>query len=172
MRRARARGLDSERTIERTGGTRTDASFEKHADEMQMMTWQNATRKRITWQQRRVAGRHLVHRIRGVTELDLGHHLVVHHHLEVDLALGLVHEVEGLHFVLRKRVGLGEVMAPLECSIVLLLWPQGVLQWVEYDQYPFFLWLREEFHHLHHKYHFAPLGSRYFRQTPRYTSPQ
>ena len=42
---ARARGLDSERTMERTGRTRTDASFEKHADEMQMMTWQNATRK-------------------------------------------------------------------------------------------------------------------------------
>ena len=30
---ARARGLDSERTTERTGGTRTDANFEKHADE-------------------------------------------------------------------------------------------------------------------------------------------
>ena len=28
----------SERTTERTGGTRTDASFEKHVDEMQMMT--------------------------------------------------------------------------------------------------------------------------------------
>ena len=40
-------------------------------------------------------------------ELDLGHHLVDHHHLEFDLALGLVHEVEGLHFVLRKRVVLG-----------------------------------------------------------------
>ena len=63
-------------------------------------------------------------------ELDLGHHLEVHHHLEVDLALGLVHKVEGLHFVLRKRVGLGEVMAPLEWSIVLLLRPQGVPQWV------------------------------------------
>ena len=37
--------LCSERTMERTGGTRTDASFEKQADEMQMMTWQNATRK-------------------------------------------------------------------------------------------------------------------------------
>ena len=36
----------------------------------------------------------------------------------------------------------------------------------------FFLWLGEEFHHLHHKYHFAPLGSRYSHQTPRYTSPQ
>ena len=32
-------------------------------------------------------------------ELDLGHHLVDHHQLEVDLALDLVHEVEGLHFV-------------------------------------------------------------------------
>ena len=105
-------------------------------------------------------------------ELDLGHHLVIRHHPEVDLALGLVHEVEGLHFVLRKRVGLGLVMAPLEWSIVLLLRPQGVPQWVGYDQHPFFLWLGEEFHHLHHKYHFAPLGSRYSHQTPRYTSPQ
>ena len=42
--------LDSERTTERTGGTRTDASFEKHADEMQKMTWQNATRQQMTWQ--------------------------------------------------------------------------------------------------------------------------
>ena len=63
-------------------------------------------------------------------ELGLGNHLVVHYHLEVDLALGLVHEGEGLHFVLRKRVGLGLVMAPLEWSIVLLLRPQGVPQWV------------------------------------------
>ena len=38
-RRAHARGLDSERTTERTGETRMDASFEKHVDEMQMMTW-------------------------------------------------------------------------------------------------------------------------------------
>ena len=30
---ARARGLDSEWTTERTGRTRTDASFEKHADD-------------------------------------------------------------------------------------------------------------------------------------------
>ena len=56
-------------------------------------------------------------------ELGLGHHLVVHHHLEVDLVLGLVHVDEGLLFVLRKRVGLGEVMAPLKWSIVLLLRP-------------------------------------------------
>ena len=27
------------------------ASFEKHANEMQMMTWKNATRKQMTWQQ-------------------------------------------------------------------------------------------------------------------------
>ena len=39
-------------------------------------------------------------------ELDLGHRLVIQHHLGVDLALGLVHEVEGLHFVLRKHVAL------------------------------------------------------------------
>ena len=36
---------------------------------MQMMTWQNATRKQMTWQRRRITGRHLVHRIRGVTLL-------------------------------------------------------------------------------------------------------
>ena len=95
-----------------------------------------------------------------------------HHHLEVDLALDLVHLVKGLHFVLWKRVGLGLVMVPHEWNIVLLLRPQGVPQWVGYDQHPFFLWLGEEFHHLHHKYHFAPLGSHYFHQTPRYTSPQ
>ena len=59
---------------------------------------------------------------------------MVHHHLEVDLVLGLVHEVEGLHFVLRKRVGLGLVMVPLECNIVLLLQPQGVPQWLGYNQ--------------------------------------
>ena len=61
--------LGSERTTERTGGTRTDASFEKHADEMQMMTWKNATRKQMTWQQRRITGRHLAHHIRGVTHV-------------------------------------------------------------------------------------------------------
>ena len=33
-----------------------------------MMTWQNATCKQMTWQQRRIAGRHLAHRIRGVTQ--------------------------------------------------------------------------------------------------------
>ena len=57
------------RTTKRTGGTRTDASFEKHADEMQMMTWQDATRKQTTWQRQRVNGRHMAHRIRGVTIL-------------------------------------------------------------------------------------------------------
>ena len=59
--------LYSERTTDRTGGTRTDASFEKHADEMEMMTWQNATRKQMTWQLWQITGRHLAHRIRGVT---------------------------------------------------------------------------------------------------------
>ena len=63
-------------------------------------------------------------------ELDLAHRLVIQHHLEVDLALGLVHEVEGLHFVLRKHVCLGLVMVPLEWNIVLLLRPQGVPQWL------------------------------------------
>ena len=52
------------------------------------------------------------------------------HRLERDLALGHVLEDEGLHVVLRKRVGLGLVMAPLEWSFVLLLRPQGVPQWV------------------------------------------
>ena len=59
--------LGSERTTERTGETQMDASFEKHADEMQI--WQNATRKQMTWQQRRITGRHLAHRIQGVTTL-------------------------------------------------------------------------------------------------------
>ena len=31
-------------------GKGPDASFEKHDDAMQMMTWQNATRKQMTWQ--------------------------------------------------------------------------------------------------------------------------
>ena len=39
-------------------------------------------------------------------ELGLGHHLMFQHHLEIGLALGLVLEVEGLHFVLQKHVGL------------------------------------------------------------------
>ena len=55
---------------------------------------------------------------------------MLQHHLEINLALGLVLEVEGLHFVLRKRVGLGLVKVPLEWNIVLLLQPQGVPQWV------------------------------------------
>ena len=59
--------LGSERTMERTGGTRTDASFKKHADEMQMMTWQNATCKQMTRQQQQITGGHLAHRSRGVT---------------------------------------------------------------------------------------------------------
>ena len=46
----------------------SDASFEKHDDAMQMMTWQNATCKQMTWQRRRITGRHLAHRIRGITE--------------------------------------------------------------------------------------------------------
>ena len=58
-----------ERTTEITEGTRTDASFEKHADEMQTMTWQNATRKQMTWQWHRITGTHLAHRIWGVTTL-------------------------------------------------------------------------------------------------------
>ena len=35
---------------------------------MQMMTWQSATRKQMTWQRWRITGRHLEHRIRGVTQ--------------------------------------------------------------------------------------------------------
>ena len=60
-----------ERVGSRNGqwGKGPDASFEKHADGMEMMTWQNATRKQMTWQQRRITGRHLAHRIRGVTAI-------------------------------------------------------------------------------------------------------
>ena len=36
-------------------------------NEMHMMTWQNATRKKMIWQRRQITGRHLAHRIRGVT---------------------------------------------------------------------------------------------------------
>ena len=61
------RSLDFEGTTERTGGTQTDASFEKHADEMLMMTWQNATRKQMARQLWWITGRHLAHRPRGVT---------------------------------------------------------------------------------------------------------
>ena len=42
--------LCSERTTERTGGTRTHASLEKYANEMPMMTWKSATRKQMTWE--------------------------------------------------------------------------------------------------------------------------
>ena len=45
--RANVDGLRTDR--ERTRGTLADASFEKHADDMQMMTWKNATRKQMTW---------------------------------------------------------------------------------------------------------------------------
>src|SRR3954469_24236693 len=34
---------------------------------MQMMTWQRATGKHMTWQRRRITGGHLAHQIRGVT---------------------------------------------------------------------------------------------------------
>ena len=34
---------------------------------MHMMTWQDATRKKKTWQQQRITGRHLAHQSRGVT---------------------------------------------------------------------------------------------------------
>ena len=39
--------------------------------EMHMMTWQSATRKHMTWQRRRITGRHLAHRIRGVTHPEV-----------------------------------------------------------------------------------------------------
>ena len=41
-------------------------------NEMHMMTWKNATRKQMTWQRRRITGRHLAHRIRGVTRVGVG----------------------------------------------------------------------------------------------------
>ena len=36
-------------------------------NEMHMMTWQNATSKQMTWKGRRITGRHLAQRTRGVT---------------------------------------------------------------------------------------------------------
>ena len=46
-----------------------ECKFWKHDDAMHMMQWQDATRKRMTWQQQRITGRHLAHRSRGVTTL-------------------------------------------------------------------------------------------------------
>src|SRR3954466_5341616 len=43
--------------------------FRKYDDAMRMMAWQDATRKQMTWQQRRITGGHLTHQIRGVTTL-------------------------------------------------------------------------------------------------------
>ena len=43
--------------------------FWKHDDAMHMMTWQDATRKQMTWQRQRKTGGHLAHRSRGVTTL-------------------------------------------------------------------------------------------------------
>ena len=44
-------------------------SFWKHDDAMHMMTWWNATRKKMTWQQQQITWRHLAHRSWGVTTL-------------------------------------------------------------------------------------------------------
>ena len=55
------------RNTKRTTGQRTGCKFWKHEDAMQMMTWQNATRRHMTWQGQRITGRHLAHRTRGVT---------------------------------------------------------------------------------------------------------
>ena len=43
--------------------------FWKHDDAKHMMTWQDATCKRMTWQRQRITGRHLAQRSRGVTTL-------------------------------------------------------------------------------------------------------
>ena len=60
MQRVRVRVSDRETDNGENWETGTDASFEKHDDAMQMMTWQS----------RRITGRHLAHRIRGVTRLQ------------------------------------------------------------------------------------------------------
>ena len=87
---------------ERTGGTRTDASFEKHADEMQIMTWQKATREHMTWQGWRITGRHLAHQIRGVTAILawLGHYMIDE---GVDQALRRVEVLRGSRSPERKE---------------------------------------------------------------------
>ena len=46
-----------------------ECKFWKHDDAMHMMTWWNATRKQMTWQQQRKIGRHLAHQSRAVTTL-------------------------------------------------------------------------------------------------------
>ena len=43
--------------------------FWKHDDAKHMMTWQDATCKRMTWQRQRITGRHLAQRSRDVTTL-------------------------------------------------------------------------------------------------------
>ena len=50
-------------------GDRDRCKFWKHDDAMHMMTWQDATRKRMTWQWQRITGRHLARRSRGATTL-------------------------------------------------------------------------------------------------------
>ena len=50
-------------------GNPDGCKFWKHDDAMRMMTWQDATRKQMTWQRQRITERHLAHRSRGVTTL-------------------------------------------------------------------------------------------------------
>ena len=59
--------LGSERTMERNWGNPDGCKFWKRDNAMRMMTWQDATHKRMTWQQQRITGKHLAHRSRGVS---------------------------------------------------------------------------------------------------------
>ena len=49
-------------------GKCSDAWDELVCNAMHMKTWQNAAHKQMTWQRRWITGRHLAHRIRGVTQ--------------------------------------------------------------------------------------------------------
>ena len=73
MPRARASvfglGTDNKENRQNPNGCKFWKTCRWNADEVQMMTWQNATRKQMTWQRRQITGRHLAHRIRGVTTL-------------------------------------------------------------------------------------------------------
>ena len=59
--------LGSERTTKGTGRLGRMQVLKNMMMQMRMMTWWNATRKKMTWQRRRITGRHLARRSRGIT---------------------------------------------------------------------------------------------------------
>src|SRR4051812_31939728 len=79
---------------------------------MQMMTWQSATRKHMTWQRWRITGGHLAHRIRGVTTWTITLLATTLTFSPAD-ALFLEHKVHNssssLHLCTRKIIGHAEL---------------------------------------------------------------